>query len=121
MKNLEFHLVNLSPICNAFLSIIHPFLSQRIKDKFHFHYSDWTTLHECLGREILPTEYGGLNQINYEKIYARLYKVNNCSSEKLWFLENPQEESSIPTKSCLKQKGTKSKKSERMVEINDID
>lgn len=79
-------------------------------------------MHECLGREILPEEYGGLHKLDYEKIYARLYKVNNCSSEKLWFLEeNGEEEPIIHKKSCLKETGTKTEKSEKIVEINDID
>lgn len=63
-----------------------------------------------------------MKKLDYEKIYARLYKVNNCESEKLWFLDAKEEEAStITKKSCLKNKNNKTEKSEKMVEISDID
>ncbi|XP_053692322.1 alpha-tocopherol transfer protein-like [Sabethes cyaneus] len=61
VKHMEFHVVNSSAFLNTAVAILYPVLSKQIKDKVHFHYSDWDSLHAALGKEALPAVYGGTN------------------------------------------------------------
>lgn len=75
LKNMEVHVVNSSTLMNAAVSLVFPILSQSIKDQVHFHYQNFPSLHEHLGREVLPTEYGGLvENLNYGDLANYLFK-----------------------------------------------
>ncbi|XP_055545877.1 alpha-tocopherol transfer protein [Wyeomyia smithii] len=66
VKHMEFHVVNSSAFLNTAIAILYPVLSKQIKDKVHFHYSDWDSLHACLGKEALPAQYGGTNGTDFD-------------------------------------------------------
>lgn len=75
VKNMEVHVVNSSSLMNAAVSVVFPILSQSIKDQIHFHYSNYPSLHEHLGREVLPAEYGGLQEnLSYNDLTNYLFK-----------------------------------------------
>ena len=75
LKNMEVHVVNSSTLMNAAVSLVFPILSQSIKDQVHFHYQNFPSLHEHLGRDILPTEYGGLiENLNGSDLSNYLFK-----------------------------------------------
>ena len=75
IKNMEVHVVNSSSLMNAAVSIVFPMLSKSIKDQVHFHYQNYPSLHEHLGREVLPAEYGGLQEnLNYDDLTNYLFK-----------------------------------------------
>lgn len=42
-------------------------------------------LHKCLGKEVLPEEYGGLKKMDYDKIYRNLYKMDDYSPQDIHF------------------------------------
>jgi hypothetical protein len=78
IKQMHFHIVNSSALMNTTVSLLFPFLGQNIKDHIHFHYTDWPSLHEKVGKEVLPKEYGGATdtEIEYQKLYANLEKCD---------------------------------------------
>lgn len=60
---------------NAAVSLVFPMLSQTIKDQIHFHYQNFPSLHEHLGRDVLPIEYGGVQEnLNYSDLANYLFK-----------------------------------------------
>lgn len=81
VKNFDVHIVNASPIFDACMTIIQPFFSRKMKDQIekqlHWHKkNNWPSLHEHLGRDALPEEYGGPDgqTVDYEKLYQYLYE-----------------------------------------------
>ncbi|KAJ6649903.1 Alpha-tocopherol transfer protein-like [Pseudolycoriella hygida] len=84
-KNLEIHLVNLSPVVNVLLKAVRPLLSERLQSKLHFHQSDWTLLHESVGKECLPEEYGGPpgKVVDYDKSYKFLLDKEDKLAENM--------------------------------------
>lgn len=75
LKKMEVHVVNSSTLMNAAVSLVFPILSQSLKDQVHFHYQNFPSLHEHVGREVLPAEYGGLNEnLNYNDMANYLFK-----------------------------------------------
>lgn len=82
---MEVHVVNSSSLMNAAVSLVFPILSQSIKDQIHFHYSNYPSLHEHTGRDVLPAEYGGLQEtFNGSELTNYLFKhedyLNNAFS-----------------------------------------
>lgn len=60
---------------NAAVSLVFPLLSQSIKDQIYFHYQNFPSLHEHLGRDVLPSEYGGLQEnFSYNDLANYLFK-----------------------------------------------
>ncbi|XP_063698369.1 alpha-tocopherol transfer protein-like [Culicoides brevitarsis] len=91
ISHMEFHIVNSSAILNSAVTLIFPFLGQRLKDQVHFHHSNMKSMHEFLGRECLPEEYGGEpgSKIEYEQLHKQLtidfgkgvdYKLNSVEN-----------------------------------------
>lgn len=74
LKNFVIHVVNISPMCTALLGMVSPFFSASLRNKFCLHFNSMSLLHKCLGRDVLPEEYGGLMKLDYDKIYRNLYK-----------------------------------------------
>lgn len=90
--NMEVHVVNSSSLMNAAVSLVFPILSQSIKDQVHFHYSNYLSLHEHTGREVLPAEYGGLQDYNdYNDLKNYLIKQEDYlnSSFHYGFISDP--------------------------------
>lgn len=77
VKHMEFHVVNSSMLLNAAVAILFPVLSKQIKESVHFHYTNWNSLHAHLGKEALPSEYGGTNGtgFNYEKLNRQIFDM----------------------------------------------
>ncbi|XP_066295914.1 alpha-tocopherol transfer protein-like [Branchiostoma lanceolatum] len=53
------HYLNESPLFDGVFAIIKPVLSEKIKSRIRMHGKVYSTLHECLGKHVLPPEYGG--------------------------------------------------------------
>lgn len=75
LKQMEVHVVNSSSLMNTAINLVFPLLSQSIKDQVYFHYTNFPSLHEHLGREVLPSCYGGEQEIlGFEDFNNYLYK-----------------------------------------------
>lgn len=75
VKHMEVHIINSSSFLNAAVNVVFPMLSQSIKDQVHFHYSNFPSLHEHLGRDVLPAEYGGVQEnLSYNDLTNYLFK-----------------------------------------------
>ncbi|KAF2899221.1 hypothetical protein ILUMI_06953, partial [Ignelater luminosus] len=67
-KELLLHIVNTSFLLSATIKLIWPFLNDKIKNMFKFHFDNWPSLHEYINPDVLPTEYGGNGpDIDFEK------------------------------------------------------
>jgi len=57
----ENHMINLPPIMDKLCQLVVSFCNQKVRDRTRFHAkgSDYSVLHEALGKEVLPQEYGG--------------------------------------------------------------
>lgn len=94
MKQMEVHIVNSSILMNTAVSIIFPILSQSIKDQVHFHYQNWPSLHEHLGKDCLPAEYGGSSEnIDHPALTNYLTKHEDFLNQTLsyGYISNPIE------------------------------
>ncbi|XP_059049311.1 alpha-tocopherol transfer protein-like [Achroia grisella] len=58
VKLKEVHVVNVSPLVDAVLSMVKPFLKEKIKKRIFIHH-DLETLYEYVPKDILPVEFGG--------------------------------------------------------------
>lgn len=67
---IRVHYVNCSSIFTNAISFFKSFLSKELKDKFYFDSSGFESLHEFIGKEYLPIEYGGTEGSlkDYQKI-----------------------------------------------------
>lgn len=75
IKHMEVHVVNSSSLMSAAVGLVFPLLSQSIKDQVHFHNQNFPSLHEHVGRDVLPSEYGGLQEnVNYSDLTKYLFK-----------------------------------------------
>lgn len=75
IRNMEVHVVNSSALLNKAVSIVFPMLSQSIKDQIFFHGTDFDSLHKHTGKEVLPIEYGGLQELNdVDELRGYLYQ-----------------------------------------------
>lgn len=77
VKSYDIHLVNTSVCVSKLMKIVMPFMIQGVLAKIHFHSSDLKTLHEMIGRDCLPEQYGGPegNVIDYDELRRNLYKT----------------------------------------------
>ncbi|XP_045503247.1 uncharacterized protein LOC123700156 [Colias croceus] len=58
MKILGIHILSTSKIVDIFVSILKQILKPKIVDRIHI-YKTWDDLHDVLGKEIIPCEFGG--------------------------------------------------------------
>lgn len=94
LREMEVHIVNSSTLMNTAVSLVFPMLSQSIKDQVHFHYQNFPSLHEHLGRECLPAEYGGIqNNFELTDLNNYLYTHEDYLNKNLnyGFITNPSE------------------------------
>ncbi|XP_037024687.1 clavesin-1 [Bradysia coprophila] len=84
-KNLEVHVVNISPLVNIAIKVIMPLLNDRVKSKLHFHQNDWTMLHKFIDKDCLPEEFGGPpgSKVDYEKSYKFLLDKESSLEESM--------------------------------------
>lgn len=57
------HLVNEPWIFSILLSMILPFISEKVQNRIHHHGNCWTSLHSHIDAGVLPEEYGGLQPL----------------------------------------------------------
>ncbi len=56
------HIVNMPAIMETSYNMVKGFMKEKMKDRMMVHNKgDWTALHEDVGTDILPEEYGGTN------------------------------------------------------------
>ncbi|KAB0797136.1 hypothetical protein PPYR_08130 [Photinus pyralis] len=73
-KELVYHVVNTSTLISASVKLIWPFLTAKLKERFHFHFDDWESLHKHITPDVLPPEYGGTGpELNFKKLNQWLY------------------------------------------------
>ncbi|CAH0758486.1 unnamed protein product [Diatraea saccharalis] len=76
VKLKEIHIVNAGPVIETVLSLVKPFLKEKIKNRIFFH-SDYNSLYKYIPQDILPEEYGGhigpLTEINSKFINNHTY------------------------------------------------
>lgn len=113
LKHLEFHIVNTSNLVNTLISMTFPFFSQSLKEKMHFHHDNMEQLHQYLGRDILPEEYGGPKgkKHDLEKIYRNLFNASQYYPKEIWFLKDECEK-----KACLLETKTERRDTQNNVE-----
>lgn len=68
-------MINSSKLLNTAVALIFPFLGQRLKDQIHFHHCNMKTLHDKLGEDALPEEYGGKLAIENDVISEFYWKI----------------------------------------------
>lgn len=93
LKNMEIHVVNSSTLMNTAVNLVFPLLNQALKEQVYFHYQNYDSLHEHLGRDCLPTAYGGLvENINFDDLNNFLYKNEDCLNKLLsyGFIKTPE-------------------------------
>lgn len=59
VKLKEVHIVNPSPLIDAVISFVKPFLKEKIRKRIHTH-TDLNELHKYIPKEMLPDEFGGI-------------------------------------------------------------
>ncbi|KAK5646337.1 hypothetical protein RI129_004801 [Pyrocoelia pectoralis] len=83
-KELVYHIVNTSMLINASVKLVWPFLTAKLKERFHFHFDDWESLHKHITPDVLPPEYGGTGpELNFEKLNQWLYDNSEQVAENL--------------------------------------
>lgn len=60
----EFHMVNTPALMSGALKMVVPLLSKNVKKGIQFH-SNYSTLHSSLGKECIPSQYGGDTELDY--------------------------------------------------------
>ncbi|CAK1541703.1 unnamed protein product [Leptosia nina] len=71
------HLISTSKLINSFISLIKQVLKPKMVSRIHV-YKSWTELHDILGKDVLPEEFGG-NEKSIKDIHADW--LNELSSE----------------------------------------
>lgn len=77
VKSCDIHLINTSVCVSKPMKILMPLMIQGVLARIHFHSSDLTSLHEMIGMDCLPEQYGGPegNVIDYDGLRRNLYKT----------------------------------------------
>lgn len=92
LKHLDFHIFNTSNLLNTLINMTFPFFSQSLKEKMHFHHDNLDVLHQYLGRDVLPEEYGGPKgkKLDLHKIYRNLFDASHYYPKEIWFLKEEE-------------------------------
>ncbi|KAF2884153.1 hypothetical protein ILUMI_22012 [Ignelater luminosus] len=84
IKEVLLHVVNTSFLINASIKLLWPFLNDRLKNMFKFHFDNWPSLHEYINPNVLPTEYGGDGpDIDFEESVQMLFNQDSSIRAKL--------------------------------------
>lgn len=83
VRNMVLHVVNTTPVTVTLANCVMPFLGQRIRKKIHIH-SSVKSLHEDLGSDVLPAEFGGseTKSLDYDKLRENMYRSFNTHPKK---------------------------------------
>jgi len=97
-----FHVLNLPSVMESVFNMLRSFQKQKMRDRQHFHpKGDLSKLHEELGTDILPKEYGGTNGTLEE---LRGYWKTEIENHEDWVIEQSKyksDESKRPGKPKL--------------------
>lgn len=67
----------------AALAVIKPFLKEKTKDRIFVHGNNLSTLHDCIAKDILPTEMGGEQPSYNPEVWLK--KVEERQPHSDWF------------------------------------
>ncbi len=85
MRPKAVHLFNLPTIMEKVVTLFRSFMNEKMKSRIHVHNSsDLAPLHESLGKEVLPEEYGGTNGTVADQIKHTLDIVE---ARRSWLIE----------------------------------
>ncbi|KAF2901329.1 hypothetical protein ILUMI_04857 [Ignelater luminosus] len=84
IKEILYHIVNTSFLINATVKLLWPFLNDKLRNMFKFHYDNWPSLHEYISPDVLPAEYGGNGpDIDFQKSVETLFDQDSSIGAKL--------------------------------------
>ncbi|XP_072395641.1 alpha-tocopherol transfer protein-like [Diabrotica undecimpunctata] len=75
-KDFICHVVNQTNLLKISVKVFWPLIPESSKKNVRFH-ADWTSLHEHIDPEVLPKEYGGTKEIDYESIHKSYYDMHD--------------------------------------------
>ncbi|XP_063709162.1 alpha-tocopherol transfer protein-like [Culicoides brevitarsis] len=83
LRHLSIHVINTNSATATLANCVLPFTGQRIRNLIRVH-NNLKTLHDELGRECLPSIYGGpeTNILDYKKILENMYVTFNTHPKK---------------------------------------
>jgi hypothetical protein len=55
----EIHLINVSPVLSKLLTVLRPFMKERVRNMLNFHSPDSESFNNHISKEYMPFEYGG--------------------------------------------------------------
>jgi hypothetical protein len=70
IKIIQNHFINCPPIMEKLLALIKPFLNKEVLESLKIH-TTLESLHECIPKELLPTEYGG-DDFSLEELHPQI-------------------------------------------------
>ncbi|XP_075226753.1 alpha-tocopherol transfer protein-like [Lycorma delicatula] len=79
------HLINTSPVAQAFLNFNKMFLKDKIKNRIFMHTKESSTLFDHVSKEIIPQEYGGTFPCTMTQV--REFTIKNLENYKNLFLK----------------------------------
>ncbi|XP_055596826.1 clavesin-2-like [Uranotaenia lowii] len=78
----------------AALAVIRPFLKEKTRERIKLHGGNLSTLHECIARDILPTELGGegptFNPLNWYHDLLESSQISTAKPAPSYVLSQPQ-------------------------------
>lgn len=84
MRIKEIHLINVPAFAEMLVNLIKSVLKEKIASRIHVHSKGFSSLHERVSTEILPTEYGGQSGPIMEHWSAWVKKLESYRD---WFVE----------------------------------
>ncbi|XP_053617230.1 alpha-tocopherol transfer protein-like [Plodia interpunctella] len=79
----EVHVVNASPLVDTIVTMVKPFLKQKLRERIFIH-TDMKTLFEYVPKDVLPPEYGGTSESLEELTKIWIKKLEDFRD---WFIE----------------------------------
>jgi len=80
MKLNAVHVINFPFVARAIWNATKALLPQKIKERFYFYGSDWSSMKDQIDSRLVPEEYGGENGGLNEHQEAFQQEINNLSA-----------------------------------------
>ena len=91
MRPKEMHMFNMPSVFETFFNIVKSFMKPKMRERLRVHpKNDFSQLHECVGKDILPEEYGGTNGTVQDHIDLMYKKVQ---ANRKWILQQEKAKS----------------------------
>ncbi|CAG9832748.1 unnamed protein product [Diabrotica balteata] len=87
-KEIQVHLVNHAIMVDVAIKLVWPFVPEERKKTIHCHFNNYETLYEHIDKSVLPTVYGGENEVNFKKLTQKLYDRNEEISRNFQLYRN---------------------------------